>query len=355
MWKGFLLALLVGGSAAACSASNSERTSGFAYHDGSTGSGPSAGATTSGGADTTGTATGGAVLPMPGQLTAGAWDDNRNFDHFKKYLTKNAQLPGIPQFTDAERAAALDKSKKQPGGHDLLDIAVVIDTTGSMGDEIKYLQSEIGAIASTIDARYPSAQQRWALVAYKDKGDAYVVSSHDFAPVGQFQQELSKLSAHGGGDMPEAPEQALDAATKLKWRTSGAAHLLFWVADAPHHDADADAFATAVRAAMQSDLHIYPVASSGVDKLAEYSMRASAQLTGGRYLFLTDDSGIGGAHMEPEIPCYFVTKLNRAIERMVDIEMTGKYREPTKREIIRTGGDPKDGRCKMGEQEFVAF
>ncbi len=63
-----------------------------------------------------------------------------------------------------------------------------------------------------------------------------------------------------------------------------------------------------MRAARSLDVHIYPVASSGVDELTELTMRSAAQLTGGRYLFLTDDSGVGGAHMEPSIPCYFVTK-----------------------------------------------
>lgn len=72
-------------------------------------------------------------------------------------------------------------------------------------------------------------------------------------------------------------------------------------------------------------------------------MRATAQLTGGRYLFLTDDSGVGGSHLEPSIPCYFVTRLNDAMLRMVDIEMSGEYREPDPATILRTGGDPRAG------------
>jgi len=44
-------------------------------------------------------------------------------------------------------------------------------------------------------------------------------------------------------------------------------------------------------------------------------MRSAAEITGGRYLFLTDDSGVGGPHKTPEIPCYFVTKLARALVR----------------------------------------
>jgi hypothetical protein len=52
-------------------------------------------------------------------------------------------------------------------------------------------------------------------------------------------------------------------------------------------------------------------------------MRTAAQVTGGRYLFLTDDSGIGGAHQEPTIPCYFVTALSRAMIRMAAMELSG--------------------------------
>jgi hypothetical protein len=84
-------------------------------------------------------------------------------------------------------------------------------------------------------------------------------------------------------------------------------------------------------------------------------MRSSAQLTGGRYLFLTNDSGIGGDHKEPSIPCYFVTKLTDAITRMVDIELSGLYREPEKSQVIRTGGNPQDGACKLASGTLQAF
>jgi hypothetical protein len=111
-----------------------------------------------------------------------------------------------------------------------------------------------------------------------------------------------------------------------------------------------------VREARTQGIHIYPVASSGVDELTEFSMRAAAQLTGGRYIFLTDDSGVGNPHIEPTIPCYFVTKLDDAILRMVDIELNGEYREPAESEIIRVGGDPQDGACTLPDgQSATAF
>jgi hypothetical protein len=141
---------------------------------------------------------------------------------------------------------------------------------------------------------------------------------------------------------------------QLAWRTDkNTARLAFWVADAPHHAEKADAMVAALRAARSIDVHLYPVASSGVDELTELTMRTAAQLTGGRYLFLTDDSQVGGAHKEPSVPCYFVTHLDNAILRMVDIELSGQYREPAAMDIIRTGGNPQDGACQLESGDRV--
>jgi hypothetical protein len=292
---------------------------------------------------------------QPGVLTAGTWDDNRNFDFFASYRKSRQSVAGRLPFAEQAFLDALSLAREQPPAKETLDVSFVIDTTGSMGDEIAYLQAEFVALSNSISQRYPNAAQRWSLVVYRDVNDEYVVRSHDFVDdVRAFQTELGKQVASGGGDFPEAPEQALAQAAELHWRADEAtARLVFWVADAPHHAEKAEAMADAVDALLESGVHVYPVASSGVDDLTELSMRSVAQLTGGRYLFLTDDSGIGGSHMEPTLPCYFVTKLDDAILRMVDIELTGEYREPAEDEVIRTGGNPENRRCTLGSGEVV--
>jgi hypothetical protein len=62
---------------------------------------------------------------------------------------------------------------------------------------------------------------------------------------------------------------------------------------------------------------------------------------------------VGGPHQEPTIPCYFVTRLDHAILRMIDIEMTGTYREPDPSQVLRTGGNPEDGACTLASGEQV--
>jgi hypothetical protein len=285
-------------------------------------------------------------------LTAGAWDDNANFQLFLGYQQSifELQLSGLlTLITIEQQQSAHDAIAYVPTPRDLLDVALVIDTTGSMADELGYLQAEFEAISSAIFAQHPNAQQRWSLVVYRDEGDQYVVRTFAFTTdIKAFQADLAQQSADGGGDYPEAPDQALAAMNTLAWRQSNSvARLAFWVADAPHHAQRADAMASSIQGAQAAGIHVYPVASSGVDDLTELTMRSAAQLTGGRYLFLTDDSGVGGSHKEPTIPCYFVTKLNAAVVRAVDMEMTGVYHLPDTSEIIRTVGDPVQGVCQL--------
>jgi hypothetical protein len=265
--------------------------------------------------------------------------------------------PGLLGFTAAEHEEAFERFMGQLPSRETLDLALVIDTTGSMGDEMAYLRTEFLALTRSIDEAYPNAEQRWALVVYRDEGDLYVVRSSVFTDdVTAYLTNLGQQSADGGGDIPEAPDQALAATASLDWRTGGAtARLAFWIADAPHHADRSSEMTAAVRAVRDAGVHLYPVASSGVDELTELSMRSAAQLTGGRYLFLTDDSGVGGDHKEPTIPCYFVTRLDAAIRRMVDIELSGVYREPEPSEVIRTGGNPQNGRCAIAAGDVQIF
>ena len=316
---------------------------------GSSSSSSSTSSSGSGGSGSGGSGSGGSGSVGPGILTAGVWDDNLNYSFFLGYRADvmALQLPGLLSVEETEHGAA--NAAPAPGPKATLDVSLVIDTTGSMGDEIAYLQAEFDALASTIQSLYPASQQRWSLVVYRDTTDDYIVRWFNFRDnTGEFRTKLQQQSATGGGDYPEAADLALDIAYRLEWRTDAStARLMFWVADAPHHDENAAALATAIRGARDAGIHVYPVASSGVDELTELTMRTAAQLTGGRYIFLTDDSGVGGTHKEPTIPCYYVTKLDDAILRMVDIELSGQYVEPAPADVLRTGGDPQSGVCEL--------
>jgi hypothetical protein len=235
-----------------------------------------------------------------------------------------------------------------------MDIAVVLDVTGSMGDEHRYLTDEFEAIVARVRRRHPQVDLRFALVAYRDHGDDFVVRSFGFTPsVREMQRRLAAQRATGGGDYPEAMDEALAAANALDWRLGNAARVLFLVADAPPHDGRHEAAMREIETARRAGVRIYPVAASGVADAAEYLMRSAAVLTQGRHLFLTDDSGIGRPHEEPKVACFVVTPLDRQIARVIEGELAGRRVEPDGQDVIREVGRYDRGVCREQPVTYV--
>ena len=226
-----------------------------------------------------------------------------------------------------------------------LDLMLVIDTTGSMGDEIRYLQGELAAIMGSRRARHPGLDLRIGFVFYRDIGDEYVTTTVPLSNnLNAAQGSLRQQSAGGGGDYPEAMDQALIRAATQTWRPD-AVHTMLLVADAPPHDENFGTSWLAARHLRANRVQIVPVAASGVADKAEYAMRAMAALTQSRYTFLTDDSGIGNAHAAPAIDCYLVTRLDALLRRVIDSQLSGRRIEPEAQEIIREVGQYDNGKC----------
>jgi hypothetical protein len=227
------------------------------------------------------------------------------------------------------------------------DLMIALDSTGSMGDEIEFLKSELGSILADIQRAYPDLNIRVGLVSYRDIGDDYVTRTDPLTPnFGVIEQRLGITRGTGGGDMPEAMDQALIRAVGQNWRPDAVKTLLL-VADAPPHDnLQGRAFAAA-EAARARRVQIVPIAASGVDDRAEYFMRAVAAATQSRYIFLTDDSGIGNPHAEPDVDCYVVTQLATAIRRVLASQISGERLEPNPGEVIRVVGRYDHGKCVL--------
>ncbi|MHB1036289.1 MAG: vWA domain-containing protein [Pirellulales bacterium] len=205
-----------------------------------------------------------------------------------------------------------------------LDLALVVDTTGSMSDELEYLKVEIDGIAQSIREMFPNVDQRYALVVYRDQGDQYVTRTFDFTnSLDEFCGTLSEQRANGGGDYPEAVHLALEQAGQLSWRKDGTARVLFLVGDAPPHDEFSRKTIQAVAALRRQTVRVFPVGGSGVAQQAEFIFRAAAFLTQGRYLFLTDHSGVGDSHTPPQVPDYEVERLDKLMLRMIAAELAG--------------------------------
>ncbi|MBK8543960.1 MAG: VWA domain-containing protein [Caulobacteraceae bacterium] len=226
------------------------------------------------------------------------------------------------------------------------DLAIVVDATGSMSDELEYLKAELGSIVGDLREDHPDLDIRIGLVAYRDTDDDFVTRTFPLTgDISSMQGNLAQQRAGGGGDYPEAVEQAMARAVALNWRENAVRSILF-VADAPPHADDIATTWRSAEVARSKRIQIVPVGASGVGPGAEYVMRAMAAVTQSRYIFLTDDSGIGNPHAPPTVDCYLVTSLESLIQRTLDSQISGRRVEPDQAEVIRAVGRYDRGRCR---------
>lgn len=221
-------------------------------------------------------------------------------------------------FKNGQNLIILNKSCQQKR---VLDLAFVVDATGSMGDEISYLQSELLDVLKKVEGKLKNTTVRYGSVFYRDQGDEYVTRKFDFSEKAEnLIGFIKKQNASGGGDTPEAVVEALKVSVDdLKWSHEHSAKIMFLILDAPPHHSEQnikDLYNT-IKTAAKKGITIIPLAASGTDKQTEYLMRTFALLTNGTYTFLTDDSGIGNSHIKPTIDSYEVEKLNDLLLRLI--------------------------------------
>lgn len=210
-----------------------------------------------------------------------------------------------------------------------LDLVFLVDATGSMGDEIGKLKASLRSIADEVAGLPSRPDLCFALVAYRDQGDAFVLRSHDFTnDLGAFQRVLDRLQADGGGDEPEAMNEALHATVhRLAWRGDGATRMVLLLADAPPHlDYGGPQYDQDMQAALGKGIKVFSVGASGLNPQGEYIQRQIAQYTGGRFVFLTyadaqrPASGPGRETVH-DVRNYSVDTLDRLIVRLVREEL----------------------------------
>ena len=103
-----------------------------------------------------------------------------------------------------------------------LDLLFILDTTGSMGEEIQRLKTTIELIKLNLASLSSKPRVRFGMVLYKDRGDEYVNEVVPFTEnLQEFQSALDAVEASGGGDTPEDLQSALEQAMKLSWSRGG--------------------------------------------------------------------------------------------------------------------------------------
>ena len=179
-----------------------------------------------------------------------------------------------------------------------VDVVFLLDVTGSMGDEIDQLKDTVGQVAQQLHDLPQHPDIRFGMTLFRDEGDAFVTSTFDLTgDLQSFEGALAHVVADGGGDTPEAVDEAFAASlSEPSWRDpASTAQFVFLVGDAaPHVERQLEQpYPATIKLAQSRGITVHAIAASSTDDTAEHAFRAIAEGTGGRFVFLA--YGAGGA------------------------------------------------------------
>jgi hypothetical protein len=238
-----------------------------------------------------------------------------------------------------------------------IDLAFVLDTTGSMGEEIVAVKQTIQAVSNQLASNQTDV--RIGLVEYKDRTDCLLTRTFPFSSdLRAFSTSIANVQASGGGDLPEDLHKGLDAALdKLQWRGEAVTRMVVVIADAPpHFYPQSRDYGDAARRAAARGIKLYTVAASGMDNLGQVVMRQMSQFTGASNMFVLrggagpqsvgggdPKSSCGGTHQE-----FSSGKLDQLIMRKIRQELASLDADP-----MKIPGRGQDENAKPCDQRMV--
>lgn len=223
-----------------------------------------------------------------------------------------------------------------------LDILFIMDTTGSMGEEIDRLRTTIELIHLNLTNLSVKPRVRFGMVLYKDKEDEYrtrIIPLTD--NLEKFQAALDLVEASGGGDTPEDLQAALeDSIRSVRWDPD-AVKLGFIITDAPPHLDYGQEFTytDAARNAKSAGIKFFGIGTGGLSINGEYVLRQISQYTSGKYIFLTygergeSEGGAPGSVSHHTGSNFQTDKLEAIIIRFAKEELSYLTDEPIEAEV----------------------
>ncbi|WP_304336951.1 vWA domain-containing protein [Capnocytophaga leadbetteri] len=253
------------------------------------------------------------------ELWVGAFQKEKELNTALLRLKVNEQWVSTAAISETQvNRIALDEALPSPTNQ--VQIAFMVDATGSMGDELEFLKMDLKKVIAEVQKTNTQLRISTATLFYRDEGDEYVVKHSPFTEdINQTTEFISQQRADGGGDFPEAVDKALVQLNQLQWQPEARTRIAFLVLDAPPHNKPAviSSIQYSVKTAAASGIKLIPVVASGIDKTTEFLMRFIAMYTNGTYVFITDHSGIGNKHLEPSVGEYQVEKLSDLMVRLI--------------------------------------
>ncbi|MBN2584695.1 MAG: VWA domain-containing protein [Planctomycetes bacterium] len=163
-----------------------------------------------------------------------------------------------------------------------LDVAFVVDSTGSMTDVIRWIQRDVVKMMKAFGRI--SREPRIGIVFYRDHGDEYLTRVAPLTGDGEsLVRAIASIEAKGGDDIPEAVYEAIGTAVKkLKWTSNN--RVVITVGDAPPHDETKDKLVKLIKEAAEKGYRFHFIKArtewgSGAvamfDELAEWGQGSS--------------------------------------------------------------------------------
>ena len=173
-----------------------------------------------------------------------------------------------------------------------IDVVFLLDSTGSMADEIEVVKQRIREMISEIALGEPTPDVRFGIVTYRDRGDEYVTKTFELTrDIDQIVENLGSIQAAEGGDYPESLNEALYVALHdMNWDPEHTTiKLIFLIADAPPHldyPDDYD-YKEEIQVALEKWIIVYSIGASGLDPEGVKVLTEIAEGTEGTFEWLT--------------------------------------------------------------------
>ena len=225
----------------------------------------------------------------------------------------------VPMVKQAQAIQNTNTNTTVPAQSHRVEVVFILDTTSSMSGLIQAAKEKIWSIASTMASAQQNPDIRMGLVAFRDRGDAYVTRVYDLSDdLDSMYASLMDFRAVGGGDGPESVNQALyDAIHKVSWsQDSNVYRVAFLVGDAPPHMDYADdvKYPVTLAAAARKGIVVNTI-QSGQHQYTRPAWQQIAALGQGNY-FQVEDSGNAVAVATP-----FDDKLSKLATELEDTRL----------------------------------
>ena len=230
-----------------------------------------------------------------------------------------ATATSVALFPGLQKAQATQTTHVIPAQSHRIEVVFVLDTTSSMSGLIQAAKEKIWSIATTMASAQENPDIKMGLVAFRDRGDAYITRVFDLSEdLDSMYASLMDFRAQGGGDGPESVNQALyEAIHKVSWSDdSNVYRVVFLVGDAPPHmDYHNDVKYPVTLAAAAKKGIVVNAIQSGQHQHTRPAWQQIASLGHGEY-FQVEDSGNAVAVATP-----FDEKLSRLAAELEDTRL----------------------------------